>query len=74
MAFTVLTAEFAHETNTFNKNRTDYDAFMERYGEDTVLLFAIKGNELEVLGSGNKPPRKGASVVALVHDAETPKL
>ena len=32
MAFTVLTAEFAHETNTFNKNRTDYDAFMERYG------------------------------------------
>src|SRR3569623_1734118 len=32
MAFTVLTAEFAHETNTFNKNRTGYDAFMERYG------------------------------------------
>lgn len=39
MAFTVLTAEFAHETNTFNKNRTGYDAFMERYGffgEDAV--------------------------------------
>jgi microcystin degradation protein MlrC len=32
MAFTVLTAEFSHETNTFNKNRTGYDAFMERYG------------------------------------------
>jgi microcystin degradation protein MlrC len=32
MTFTVLTAEFAHETNTFNKNRTGYDAFMERYG------------------------------------------
>jgi microcystin degradation protein MlrC len=32
MTFTVLTAEFAHETNTFNKNRTGYDAFTERYG------------------------------------------
>jgi microcystin degradation protein MlrC len=39
MAFTVLTAEFSHETNTFNKNRTGYDAFMERYGffgEDAI--------------------------------------
>src|SRR5688572_9364129 len=39
MAFTVLTAEFAHETNTFNKNRTDYDAFVERFGffgEDAI--------------------------------------
>jgi microcystin degradation protein MlrC len=32
MTFTVLTAEFSHETNTFNKHRTDYKAFMERYG------------------------------------------
>ena len=32
MTFTVLTAEFAHETNTFNKNLTDYAAFMDRYG------------------------------------------
>jgi microcystin degradation protein MlrC len=39
MAFTVLTAEFSHETNTFNKNRTGYDAFMDRYGffgEDAI--------------------------------------
>ena len=32
MTFAVLTAEFAHETNTFNKNRTGYEAFTERYG------------------------------------------
>ncbi len=32
MSFTVLTAEFLHETNTFNKNLTGYDAFMDRYG------------------------------------------
>src|SRR5690349_13706667 len=31
MTFTVLTAEFAHETNTFNKNPTGYDAFMDRF-------------------------------------------
>jgi microcystin degradation protein MlrC len=39
MAFTVLTAEFAHETNTFNKHRTGYDAFVERFGffgEDAI--------------------------------------
>jgi microcystin degradation protein MlrC len=32
MSFTVLTAEFSHETNTFSKNRTGYHSFMERYG------------------------------------------
>lgn len=32
MTFTVLTAEFAHETNTFNKNLTEYHSFMDRYG------------------------------------------
>jgi len=39
MSFLVLTAEFAHETNTFNRNLTDYDAFMDRYGffgEDAI--------------------------------------
>ena len=46
------------------------EAFLERYGEDTVLLFTIKGNELEVLGSDTKPPRKGVSVVALVHEPD----
>jgi microcystin degradation protein MlrC len=32
MSFFVLTAEFAHETNTFNVNKTDYDAFVSAYG------------------------------------------
>ncbi|MBM2716084.1 M81 family metallopeptidase [Mesorhizobium caraganae] len=31
MFFTVLTAEFIHETNTFNKNPTDYDAFTKYF-------------------------------------------
>jgi microcystin degradation protein MlrC len=39
MTFRVLTAEFAHETNTFNKNLTDYAAFCDRnayFGEDAI--------------------------------------
>lgn len=32
MTFTVLTAEFAHETNTFNRHLTEYHSFMDRYG------------------------------------------
>ena len=28
MSFRVLTAEFAHETNTFNRRKTDYDTFL----------------------------------------------
>lgn len=31
MSFKVLTAEFRHETNTFNKHRTDYEAFMAKF-------------------------------------------
>ena len=30
MTFTVLSAEFAHETNTFSRVLTDYDKFMAR--------------------------------------------
>ena len=44
------------------------DDFLGRYGEDTVLMFAIKGSELEVLAQGNRPPQRGVSVVALVHE------
>lgn len=39
MSFRVLTAEFAHETNTFNVHPTDYDAFARRelfFGEDAI--------------------------------------
>lgn len=39
MTFKVLTAEFAHETNTFNRNLTDYAAFVDRnayFGEDAI--------------------------------------
>ena len=39
MTFKVLTAEFAHETNTFNKNLTGYNAFCDRtayFGADAI--------------------------------------
>ncbi len=43
--------------------------FMERYGEETVLLFAIKQEgSVDVLHEGMKIPQTGVSVVALVHD------
>lgn len=32
MSFTVLTAELYHETNTFNRNLTEYHSFMDRFG------------------------------------------
>jgi len=39
MSFRVLTAEFAHETNTFNRRRTGYDTFLGHstyFGEDAI--------------------------------------
>ncbi|MER9178629.1 M81 family metallopeptidase, partial [Mesorhizobium sp. M0955] len=36
MTFTVLTAEFVTESNTFNKNRVDYDAFHCLFGDDAI--------------------------------------
>lgn len=43
--------------------------FMERYGEDTVLLFVIKEEgSVDVVHEGMKIPASGISVVALVHD------
>ncbi|TDQ83000.1 microcystin degradation protein MlrC [Dongia mobilis] len=32
MSFVVLTAEWFHETNTFNRNLTEYHSFMDRFG------------------------------------------
>ena len=37
MTFTVLSAEFAHESNTFSRVPTGYDQFMAR-------SFCLKGN------------------------------
>jgi microcystin degradation protein MlrC len=40
MSFTVLTAEFSHESNTFSRVPTDHKAFADRFllrGEDAVL-------------------------------------
>jgi NhaP-type Na+/H+ or K+/H+ antiporter len=43
--------------------------FMERYGEQTVLMFAIKEEgQVDVLREGMRIPQTGVSVVALVHD------
>lgn len=35
MAFTVLTAEFSHETNTSSQKTTDYEAFVEYFFSGT---------------------------------------
>jgi len=43
--------------------------FMERYGEETVLMFAIKEEgSVDVLHEHMRIPQTGVSVVALVHD------
>ncbi|HET7683166.1 MAG TPA: cation:proton antiporter [Marmoricola sp.] len=44
------------------------DDFLARYGEDTVLMFAIRGSDVDVLKEDVKPPQTGFSVVALVRD------
>ncbi|ESX21019.1 hypothetical protein X766_06535 [Mesorhizobium sp. LSJC255A00] len=39
MSYRVLTAEFSHETNTFNKNPTGYEAFKRYFvyfGDDAI--------------------------------------
>lgn len=48
----------------------DLDAFLARYGEETVLMFALRGEELQILGEDSKPPRTGATVIALVRERE----
>ncbi|RWO73709.1 MAG: M81 family peptidase [Mesorhizobium sp.] len=48
MPFNVLTASFAHETNTFNKNRTDYDAFAKcslYFGDDAIKEYGQANTE-----------------------------
>lgn len=49
MSFKVLTAEFRHETNTFNKHRTDYEAFMAKFvysGETAIAKRSEANTEL----------------------------
>lgn len=49
MAFTVLTADFIHETNTFNVNLTGYDAFATRgthFGDDAIKVLGDANTEL----------------------------
>ena len=49
MPFTVLTAEFEHETNTFSIRPTDYQAFQDRYclfGEEALAARADANTDL----------------------------
>lgn len=49
MTFTVLTADFIHETNTFNVNRTGYAAFTARgsyFGEAAIRALGDANTEL----------------------------
>ncbi|MER9915303.1 M81 family metallopeptidase [Mesorhizobium sp. M0050] len=49
MSYNVLTGEFGHETNTFNKNPTDYDAFARYsiyFGDDAIKKYGQANTEL----------------------------
>ena len=58
MSFRVLTAEFAHETNSFSQRKTDYDAFIAEgllFGEEAVLARGEANTELAgFLDAGRK--------------------
>jgi len=58
MTFFVLTAEFAHETNTFNKNLTGYDAFVDRYGFFGADAIRERGDANTELGGFLETGRK----------------
>ena len=42
------------------------DDFHARYGEDAVVMFVVRGERVEVVREGTKPPQKDGSVIALV--------
>ncbi|HEY9564586.1 MAG TPA: cation:proton antiporter [Nocardioides sp.] len=44
------------------------DDFLDRYGEETVLLFSLKDGQVEVMHDDTRPPQSGVSVVALIRD------
>lgn len=44
------------------------DDLIERYGEETVLMFALKDGEVQVLNEDSKPPREGVTIIALVRE------
>ncbi len=49
MSFTVLTAEFSHETNTFNCKPADYAAFAAQgiqLGDDAIALQGEANTEI----------------------------
>ncbi|KRF17471.1 sodium:proton antiporter [Nocardioides sp. Soil797] len=44
------------------------DDFRARYGDETVLMFALKGDEVTVLHEESKVVQEGVSIVALVRE------
>ena len=58
MTYFVLTAEFAHETNTFNKNLTGYDDFVDRYGFYGADAIRERGDANTELGGFLETGRK----------------
>ncbi|MDY0883650.1 M81 family metallopeptidase [Dongia soli] len=74
MSFTVLTAEFAHETNTFSVRATDYAAFMDRYcyfeGKEAI---AERGNaNTELAGFLDAGRRNGWQIVHVLSASAQP--
>ncbi|WP_206065198.1 sodium:proton antiporter [Nocardioides sp. JQ2195] len=48
------------------------DDFRGRYGEETVLMFALKDGEVHVLSEESKVAQVGVSIVALVRETDGP--
>ncbi|MFX8824941.1 M81 family metallopeptidase, partial [Acinetobacter baumannii] len=58
MTFVVLTAEFAHESNTFSRNPTGYQAFAERSLHRGAKALAERGDANTPLAGFNDVGRR----------------
>ncbi|WP_407051187.1 M81 family metallopeptidase [Methyloraptor flagellatus] len=73
MSFTVLTAEFQHESNTFSCRRTDLKAFHERYYYEGEAAIAERGDaNTPLAGFLDVARREGWKVVHPISTGATP--
>lgn len=73
MPFTVLTAEFQHESNTFSCRKTDLKAFRDRYWYEGEVAFAERGDANTPLGGFLDIARRdGWTVIHPISTGATP--
>jgi hypothetical protein len=63
-----LLAAGAEVKRTDLTERFDFDAFLQRYGEDALPLFAVEAKRVRVLSDRSTPPEAGSAVIAVVRD------